>query len=144
MNILKKRIVQLVLISSILCLIVLPSYAKSLYRNEGIIIQPYWTEISQFNNSFNITASGRTDIESSLSAFNVDTISVEAHLQQFIGGSWVIIKTWTGTSQDIICQVAGSWYVQKGYSYRLVSTGTVFEDGKQVEHANYMSEAKWY
>lgn len=127
-----------------LCFTVLPSFAESLDNAKDTIIQPRWTEISQFNNSFNITSSGRADIKSSMSAFNVDLIRVEANLQQFKNGSWVTIKTWTGTSQDVICSVVGSWYVQRGYSYRMVSTGTVYINGQQVEQANYTSNIRYY
>jgi hypothetical protein len=142
--ILKKRILQITLIISMLCFTVLPSFAESLDNAKDTIIQPRWTEISQFNNSFNITSSGRADIKSSMSAFNVDLIRVEANLQQFKNGSWVTIKTWTGTSQDVICSVVGSWYVQRGYSYRMVSTGTVYINGQQVEQANYTSNIRYY
>lgn len=138
----KKRIIQIVLFVSIFCITALPTYATD--RNEAIIIRPYWTEISQFNNSFNITSSGRADIESTLIAFDVDTIGIEAHLQQFINGSWVTIKTWTEVSTDEICTAAGSWYVQKGYYYRLFSTGTVYKDGRQFEQVDYTSIGKWY
>lgn len=144
MIILKKRILQITLIISMLCFTVLPSFAESLDNAKDTIIQPRWTEISQFNNSFNITSSGRADIKSSMSAFNVDLIRVEANLQQFKNGSWVTIKTWTGTSQDVICSVVGSWYVQRGYSYRMVSTGTVYINGQQVEQANYTSNIRYY
>lgn len=140
----KKRILQITLIISMLCFTVLPSFAESLDNAKDTIIQPRWTEISQFNNSFNITSSGRADIKSSMSAFNVDLIRVEANLQQFKNGSWVTIKTWTGTSQDVICSVVGSWYVQRGYSYRMVSTGTVYINGQQVEQANYTSNIRYY
>jgi hypothetical protein len=142
--VLKKRILQIALIISILCFTSLPSFAESLDNAKDTIIQPRWTEISQFNNSFNITSSGRADIKSTMYAFNVDFIEVEVNLQQFKNGSWATIKTWTGTSEDVICSVVGSWYVQKGYSYRLKSTGTVYINGQQVEQANYTSNIKYY
>lgn len=138
----RKRIIQVVLFVSIFCITVLPTYATD--RNEAIIIRPYWTEISQFNNSFNITSSGRADIESTLIAFDVDNIGIEAHLQQFINGSWVTIKTWTETSQNTICRALGKWYVQKGYYYRIISTGRVYKTGIEVEQVSYTSPNKWY
>lgn len=144
LKILKKYLIQLLLIMSIFCSTLLPSYAESADKAEGTIFQPYWTEISQFNNNINITSSGSADIESTILAFSVDLIKVEVHLQQLMNGSWTTIKTWTGTSQDEVCSVIGSWYVQKGYFYRLVSTGTVYSGGQQVEQANYTSQSKWY
>lgn len=128
----KKKITRIIVAISILFISISPSYAKSAIEAEGATIQPLWTEISQFNNSFNITSSGRADIDSTMYAFYVDLIEVNAQLQQFKNGSWTTIKTWTGTSDDIYCSVTGSWYVLKGYYYRLVSTGTVYENGQQV------------
>lgn len=133
-----------ILIISILCIGILPIYAKSLDNSSDTIFQPYWTKITQFNHSFNITSSGRADIESTLLAFDVDTIEIEAHLQQLINGFWVTIKIWTETSQDTICQMVDKWYVQKGYSYRFISTRTVYKAGIQVEKADYISSIKLY
>lgn len=144
MRILKKRILLLTLTVLLLCSTIFPAFADSLDNAKESNIQPRWTEISQFNNSFNITSSGRADIKSTMSAFSVDFIMVRTNLQQFKNGSWTTIKTWTGTSEDVICSVAGSWYVQKGYAYRMKSTGTVFVNGQQVEQANYTSNIKYY
>lgn len=85
------------------------------------------------------TSSARTDIGNMMSALKVDFIMVKTNLQQFKNGSWATIKTWAGTSEDVICPVADSWYVQKAYAYRMKSTGTVYINGQQVEQANYMS-----
>jgi hypothetical protein len=143
-KIIKKLILQITLIISMFFLTVLPSFAESFSKAKESSIQPCWTEISQFNNSFNITSSGRADIESTLYAFSVDLISVKTNLQQFKNGSWTTIKTWTGTSEDAICSVVGSWYVLKGYAYRMVSTGTVYIGGQQVEKVDYKSSIIWY
>lgn len=144
MRILKKRILQLTLIILLLCLTILPTFANSLDNTKESIIQPRWTEISQFNNSFSITSTGRSEIESTMYALNADLIRVEANLQQLKNGYWTTIKTWTGTSQDVICSVVGSWCVQKGYSYRMLSTGAVYINGQQVEQTNYTSNIKYY
>jgi len=77
-------------------------------------------------------------------AFDVDEIKVEANLQQFKNGSWVTIKSWTLTSVKDYCILMKSWYVPKGYGYRLVSTGTVYIGGKQVESAQYKSRVIYY
>ena len=140
----KKHIFLPALIVLLLCSTIFPAFADSLDYAKESNIQPRWTEISQFNNSFNITSSGRADIKSTMSAFSVDFIMVKAILQQFKNGSWITIKTWEGTSEAVICSVVGSWYVQKGYSYRMLSTGTVYINGQQVEQANYTSLSKWY
>ena len=123
---------------------VVPSYAEALDTTKKSMLQPYWTEISQFNNSFDITSTGRSDIESMMYAFSVDLIEIQVNLQQYKNGSWTTIKSWTGKSKDVICSVVGSWYVQKGYAYRMVSTGTVYIDGQEVEQVNYISQGRWY
>jgi hypothetical protein len=56
----------------------------------------------------------------------------------------VTIKSWSNTSTDISCSISEIWYVEEGYYYRLVTKGTVYRNGVQIEQANYTSEAHWY
>ena len=108
------------------------------------IVQPYWTEISMFSNNFDISTSGLATVESLLYAYDVDEIKIVAKLQQYKNGSWTTIKSWTETSDDIYCAIGETWYVASGYSYRLVSTGTVYENGSQVEQTSYTSPSYYY
>ena len=107
-------------------------------------IQPQWTEIAMFENSFDISGTGKASISVLLYAFDADNLEVVANLQQYRNGSWVTIKSWSKTSADISVSIEATWYVASGYSYRLVSTGTVYENGIQVEQTTYISNAYWY
>lgn len=139
-----KRIIQILLILSVLCLGILPVIANAPVKTEEFIIEPCWKEVFQFNHWFDITSSGRADIQSELVAYDVDLIEVEVELQQFKNGSWVTIKTWKGSDSAPICVVVGKWYVPKKYGYRMVSTGRVYIGGKMVEEVNYTSRSLWY
>ena len=111
----------------------------SMEKSEHIIVEPLWNEIAEFSNGFDISTTGKATIESILYAFDVDEIRIDANLQQYKNGSWTTIKSWSSTSRDIYCAIDEIWYVISGYSYRLVSTGRVYENGKQVEQATYTS-----
>lgn len=107
-------------------------------------VKPMWTEIAEFTNGFNISSTGKATIESILYAFDVDEIQIDAKLQQYKNGSWITIKSWTSNSYDIYCTIGEIWYVMSGYSYRLVSTGMVYENSKLVEQTTYTSETYRY
>lgn len=91
-------------------------------------MQYRWTKISKFDNSFDISSSGKATVEVILYASDVDKLKVKASLQQYKGGKWKTIKSWSNTSKDEYCAVEGTYYVTSGYSYRLVSTGTVYKN----------------
>lgn len=112
--------------------------------NYDIEIGPYWTYISLYLNTFDISSSGRADIEVLLEGRNVDKSKVEASLQQYRDGRWTTIKNWSKTSEDTYCSLGEAWYVNKGYYYRLLSTGTVYRNNSQVEQTTYTSPSKWY
>ncbi len=116
------------------------AFNSNTYNKAGL----FWTEISQFNNGLTISSNGKADIESCLYSFSVDELKVEVELQQYKDGVWINIKEWLQTSTDISCMVFESWYVQKGFYYRLVSTGTVYKEDIQVEQTVYIGQDKWY
>ncbi|WKV07741.1 hypothetical protein Q2T46_09190 [Thermoanaerobacterium sp. CMT5567-10] len=107
-------------------------------------ITPNWIAISQFTNTFDISSMGKSTVDSVLYAFSVDKIRIDAYLQQYKNGNWVTIKSWSNTSTDISCSISEIWYVEEGYYYRLVTKGTVYRNGVQLEQANYTSDARWY
>ena len=77
-----------------------------------------------------------------LTARNVDSVRVDAYLQQYKDGSWMTIKSWTSTSAGTNSGLSETYYVAKGYSYRLVSTGNVYNGGVSVENTTFISETK--
>jgi len=136
--------IQIILIISMLTMGILPAYATGTVEPEPIIVKPMWSHVNQFNNSFSITPAGMADIESTLYAFEVDVIEIKVDLQQFKNGSWVTIKSWTETTDYVVCKLVGKWYVVKGYGYRMVATGRVYIGGQMVEEVSFSSRVIYY
>lgn len=68
------------------------------------------------------------------------TASVNLQLQQYVGGCWVPIITWSDEGGPTIT-LSGSRYVASGYSYRSVITATVYDkDGNDVETVSTISK----
>lgn len=139
-----KNTFAVLFVSLVICLLTISGFAIGNTdldeRTEANSVQPMWTEISQFTNAFEIESSGRAIANTVLYAFDVDEIRINAALQQLKNGNWTTIKSWTSSSIDIYCILDEAWYVVGGYSYRYVSTGTVYENDSPVEQTTYTSE----
>lgn len=109
-------------------------------NGEQSIIQPYFTNIVRFENGFDISASGKASVSVYFKAQNVDSVRVDANLQQYKNGAWVTIKSWTNTSEGTDVGLNKEYYVAKGYSYRLASEGKAYIDGSLVERTSYVSQ----
>jgi len=137
---------------SILVLLVVvttfPAYAGKITQNDQMvsnpIIQPYFTNITIFQNYFEISAVGKASVSSYLTGREIDEVRVDASLQQYKNGSWTTIKSWTATSFGTNAGLNGTYYVAKGYSYRLISNGKVYRNGIVIEQTSYLSESKNY
>jgi hypothetical protein len=139
-----------------LCLLVLsfaftvPTFADgnepSLSKSNGnyVIVSPFFTNITLFQNVFDISTDGKASISVYLTARNVDSVKVDASLQQFKNGNWLTIKSWTNTSAGTYAGVSGTYYVAKGYQYRLVSSGYVYKSGNLIEQTDFYSIIKTY
>ncbi len=67
-----------------------PSVSKSTKNYE--IVTPFFTNITLFQNVFDISTDGKASISVYLTARNVDSVKVDASLQQFKNGNWLTIK----------------------------------------------------
>ena len=119
-----------------------PSLCKlnSIYE----IVTPFFTNITLFQNVFDISTDGKATISVYLTARNIDSVKVDASLQQFKNRNWLTIKSWTNTSAGTYAGVSGTYYVAKGYQYRILSTGYVYLNGIILENTSYLSEWKEY
>lgn len=143
----KKSIILLIILA--ICFIVNPTFIVASQGNqqtmESDLIQPMWTYITTYRNTFVISEYGRADVAVVLNSFTADSITVEASLQQFKDGKWITLKTWSNTvHNNITCGLGKSWYVASGYYYRMVSTGKVYKNGKMVEQTSYISPLRYY
>ena len=108
------------------------------------IVTPFFTNITLFQNVFDISTDGKTSISVYLTARNVDSVKVDASLQQFKNGNWLTIKSWTNTSVGTYAGVSGTYYVAKGYQYRMVSNGLVYNNQILNEITMYIGNSKTY
>lgn len=108
------------------------------------IVTPFFTNITLFQNVFDISTDGKASISVYLTARNVDSVKVDASLQQFKNGDWLTIKSWTNTSAGTYAGVSGTYYVAKGYQYRLVTSGYVYKSGSLIEQTDFYSIIKTY
>ncbi len=128
----------------VLALFSLRSYTLQSDDLQKEIIQPRFTYINVFQNSFNISNNGKATAEVFLYAHDVDQVEVQANIQQYNNGAWQTIKSWSSTQQGTSCRLGKSWYVESGYSYRLVSYGYVYRNNAIVEYTVYIGSAKYY
>lgn len=141
----KVGLLVLAIVSFMTCL---PSYAVAPKMNfigeDKNIVTPMFTNIAIFQNAFDISVDGRAEVMSYLSARNVTEVMVEAQLQQNKNGVWTTVKTWSSTSKGTNAGLEGSYYVLKGYKYRLVSKGKVYKNGSLVEETSSVGASKTY
>lgn len=130
------------------CLIMLllftPNYAKAVELKDIEQISPMFSYINVFQSIFDISDSGKTSNTVFLDARNVDEVVVEAYLQQYKGGSWNTIKTWSSSRNGTSCGLSKDWYVVSGYSYRLVTYRYVYQGNKSVESTTDTSSMIYY
>jgi hypothetical protein len=105
-----------------------------------LISQPYFTNISIFQTGFDISTTGKASVNVYLTAQNVDSVMVEASLQQYKNGAWTTIISWSNTEAGTNAGLSGKYYVSKGFSYRIISYGYVYQAGKVVETSVFC----WY
>lgn len=119
-----------------------PSVSKTTGNYE--IVTPFFTNITLFQNVFDISTDGKASVSVYLTARNVDSVKIDASLQQLKNGNWVTIKSWTNTSAGTHAGISGTYYVAKGYQYRILSNGYVYQNGIILENTSYLSEWKKY
>ena len=129
-----KKILALILIMVTVFILPLPAHAHNT-MHESIIV-PYWTWTDVIKNALDISDSGRADITAYIITSKADKLKIETNLQQKDGSSWTTLKTWTKTDDNSTTLVSGSYYVKRGYYYRLKTAFYVYSDGELKETIN--------
>lgn len=141
----RKKTVVLCISLLILCLAPMQIFGLDAEQKINFDIGPLWVSITDFQNTFDISASGAALVNSKLYArSNINKVVINASIQQYINGSWKTIKSWTSTSSSNSGYLNQTWYVMSGYYYRMVSTGAVYQNGVLVEQTFYTSPSYWY
>jgi len=73
----------------------------------------------------------------------VDRVRISAHLQRQENGVWVTVKNWTEDYAGNSGQWSGSWYVTKGYYYRLLTFFYAYA-GAEQDSANLIPVTQYY
>lgn len=128
----------------ILMLILFPQQGQAVELDNIENIQPLFTNINTFQSTFDIDSNGKSSNTVYLNARNADMVKINAYLQQYKGGRWTTIKSWSGSRKSTSYGFTKSWYVSKGYSYRLVSYGYVYKDNRIVESTSRISRSVSY
>ncbi|MEW6623475.1 MAG: hypothetical protein AB1420_10180 [Bacillota bacterium] len=122
-----RKVIVLLLITIFACSMNIPAKA-SISKDTFDIglpgdISPSWVMIKTVTNGLDISSNGNASMVSRISTYNdVDIIQISAHLQRYEKDSWVTVKNWTETYEGSSSALwSKSWYVNKGYSYRLMT-----------------------
>lgn len=122
-----------------------PNKIDNLNTRENSVISPLWTYILDVWQTFDISSSGKAEIVATMDTKNseVDNLKIVSNLQQLKNGSWTTIKSWTSTTESTSLILQGTWYVSKGYSYRVVTNYYAY-NGSDVESTNLASRIVKY
>ena len=104
---------------------------------------PRYQYISSARSNISINSSGVSTIScSALGVSGVTKIEITAYLQQYKGGRWVNIASWSGSGTNN-CLVSKTKSVTKGYSYRVSAKIKVYK-GTQSESITVNSNTAKY
>lgn len=106
---------------------------------------PRYTNITRISSGLTISTLGRASCTgSSTLRYELDS-TLTMVLQQFKNDRWTDIKEWSenysGSGPKLMDK---SWYVSKGYRYRMVTTIKIYEDGEVIETVSCDSPIKEY
>lgn len=128
----------------LIALIIFPNHGQAVELDDIENIQPLFTYINTFQGTFDIDSKGKSSSTVYLNSRNSDKIKINAHLQQYNSGRWTTIKSWIGSESSNSYGFTHNWYVNKGYSYRLVSYGYVYKGNNIVESTSSTSKTISY
>lgn len=131
----------------LLCLILIcTSFLMTpIYAAQGTDIQPLYDYVSTIQLILDINSN------TGLSTSTVDVttagylpVDVELKLQRLINGNWVTYKSWEAYDTGKVT-IEKSYYVYKGYLYRLSVDVTVYNsNGAVIDSVTENSSAQWY
>lgn len=121
-------------------------YAKDIVNtNENNIIVPYMDYINDATVGLKITSDGEAQVRSLIVGYSslVDKVKIEATLQQYKNGRWIDLKTWSKSYSSHKGNLGETYQVSKGYSYRVVTTFTVYDGSKTETYTVTGNEVKY-
>lgn len=108
-------------------------------------ITPYMDNTLTSNCFLYINSNGEATTKCSISGYKGITtkVTITANLQQYKGGKWVNIKTFTKSSNAFSTSLNETVSINKGYTYR-VSAQVKAYSGSSVETINLISKHSKY
>ena len=128
----------------IIMLILFPQQGQAVELDNIENIQPLFTNINTFQSTLDIASNGKSSNTVYLNSRNADKVKINAYLQQYNSGRWTTIKSWSESRNSTSYGFTNNWYVNKGYSYRLVSYGYVYKNSKIIESTSRISRTITY
>ncbi len=108
-------------------------------------IRPLMDFISRASCDLYINSTGKATIDCSVYGYQGTTtkVSITANLQQYKGGRWVTIKTYTESANSHRASLYETTIISKGYDYRVTAQVKAYS-GSSVETRNLTSNAVSY
>lgn len=102
-------------------------------------LQPRWSYFISIMGDMDVTDSGKATVIADVIAnpTEVDEIEVICRLQRLEGSTWKTIKSWTKTSSESDpggVSLEKTYYIHKGYSYRVQLNTKAYVDGSVKEN----------
>ena len=108
----KRKYTYIVLIA--ILLINLFMVSANAVEHEEKVITPRFSYINFFQNDFNITSYGKSQMSSYLNTYNSEEVRVTEYLQQYKDGSWKNVKNWTKSIDGTSIMLTKKLYVESG------------------------------
>lgn len=142
-----KKVVVLLLLMTMLSGMSIPvsALAQPGTINYNSEIVPTWAMIMNVRNGLEIKSDGKALMFSQITGYSgqVRNIRISAYLQRYVNGTWVTIKNWIQDYEGSSALWTKSWYVNKGYYYRLKTYFYIYSNGSQ-ESTVLISGVKYY
>lgn len=119
---------------------------QTTFYKQGLDLGAKYTHIIGTDCKFTINSSGKATIVSAATGYsNVDKTTAEAHLMRYKDGKWVEYKEWSTTNYGSHASVITTYYVPKGYRYKLICEMYVYDkSGEELEHVTKITNEVKY
>lgn len=122
----------------LICLLLMTGGIVSFAGDESIevngIIVPYYTYVSSVGAGLDIESDGYAYCESVINIYSMRDIELTITLQRSTNGkTWTNVKSWTDYVYDNYHFMQKGYYVNSGYTYRVMATGKVKSGSTTLE-----------
>jgi hypothetical protein len=139
----KKIFILCMTLMFLLCIFGLASVAGQEMDHESVI-SLRWTLIHRVSNGLSIDSNGQASMTSFISAYSgVERVRITAHLQRQENDTWVTVKNWSQDYEGTSALWTKTWYVNKGYNYRLMTFFYAYA-GDDQESTFLISGSQYY